>query len=99
MHKVKATIYNKAGRIVSIGFNSYVKTHPLQCRYARLAGMPEKVYLHAEIDALIKAKGRGYRIFIERYNKNGKPLLAKPCPICQLAIDKAGLSVIQYTLG
>ena len=44
----------------------------------------EKIYLHAEIEALVKLRdwGRAYRIVVERYAKNGKPALAKPCPIC-----------------
>jgi deoxycytidylate deaminase len=54
------------------------------------------VYLHAEIAAIIKAKGKGYKIKIERYSNKGKPLPSKPCPICELAIKEAGIKVVSY---
>ena len=44
---VTAIIYDKRGRILSIGKNSYVKTHPLQARYATEVGLCEQVFLHA----------------------------------------------------
>jgi tRNA(Arg) A34 adenosine deaminase TadA len=59
---------------------------------------PYKSFLHAEIACLIKAKGRGYKLVVERYNKLGKPMLAMPCPICQEAIRIAGIKRIEYTL-
>lgn len=79
--------------------NSYSRTHPIQAKYAAKAGEPYKIYLHAEIAALIKAKGKGYKIKIERYNASGKPLLAAPCPICMLAIQTAGIELIEHTVG
>ena len=97
-HIIKATVYDRNNNVISIGFNSYSKTHPLQYHYAAKAKQPEKIYLHAEIAALIKAKKKGYRITIERYNKQGKPMLAAPCPICLLAIKEAGIEIVQHTV-
>lgn len=96
-HTVTATILDKRGNILSKATNSYVKSHPIQAKYATLHGEPYKIYLHAEIAALVKAKGKGYKIVIERYNKEGKPMLAAPCPICAAAIKAAGIERIEYT--
>jgi deoxycytidylate deaminase len=98
--KLTATIYDKKGRVLSIGVNSFIKTHPRQYRAAAAAGQPLKVYLHAEIAALVRIRhGVPYRISIERYGKGGEPRLAKPCPICEIAIQQAGISRIEYTVG
>lgn len=96
---ITATIYDKKGRILSIGTNSYTKTHPRQAEMAAKCGYHYKVYLHAEIAALVRCKSDGYKIKIERYNKSGDPLLAKPCEICELAIKEAGIKYIEYTVG
>lgn len=94
-----ATVYDKRGRILARCKNSYTKTHTKQAHYANMVDLPEKVFLHAEIAALIKARGKGHKIKIERYGKNGDPLLAKPCKICELAIREAGIHFVEYTVG
>jgi tRNA(Arg) A34 adenosine deaminase TadA len=95
---IKATIYNKKNQIVSEAENSFTKTHPTQLKYAKACGMPFKAFLHAEMLAIIRAKGKGYKIVVERYNKAGEPVLAKPCPICMMAIQEAKIARIEYTL-
>lgn len=97
---VKATVYDKRGRILAIGFNSYTKTHPRQAHFARLAGLGRKTYLHAEIAAIIRAAGRdkSHSIRVERWLADGASGLAKPCPICMLAIKAAGIKEITYTI-
>jgi deoxycytidylate deaminase len=99
-YKITATIFDKHGRILAQESNSYTKTHPYQAKLAARAGKPNKVYLHAEIKAIIKAQkfGEPYKILIERYNSEGEPVLAKPCEICQLAIKEAGIKRIEYTI-
>lgn len=100
MQFVKATIFDRKGRILSVGYNSYVKTHPFQFKLACKCGNPDRPYLHAEIDAITKLKrnaGYAYKILIERYYKNGKPALAKPCEICELAINNTTIKYIEYT--
>lgn len=96
-HHITAIIYDKRDRILSIGQNSYIKTHPEMARLGKIAGEPMKIYLHAEIAALVKCRGNPHKIRIERFGKSGRPLLAKPCPICQLAIKEAGIKVVEYT--
>jgi hypothetical protein len=47
--------------------------------------------------ALVKAKGKGYKIVIERYNSRGEARLAAPCPICQRAIAESDIQIVEYT--
>lgn len=95
-----AIIFDKRGHPISVGQNSYVKTHPYQKKLAKNVGMPEKEYLHAEIHAITKCKdlSRAYSIFISRYNADGQPMNAKPCPICAKAIKLAGIKKVRYTV-
>jgi len=96
---ITAEIYDRKGNLLSIGKNSYTKTHPLQKRYAVKVNQPQKEYLHAEIAALVKCKSEdAYKIVIKRIDKNGNTKLAAPCEVCQLAIKEAGIKVIEYTL-
>ncbi len=94
-----AVIYDKRGKVISVGQNSYVKTHPLQAKYAALAGMPDKQFLHAEIHAIVKCKdlSRAHKIFVSRWDKKGQPALAKPCPVCMSAIESAGIEIVEHT--
>jgi deoxycytidylate deaminase len=96
--RVKATVYDKKGRILAVGYNSYTKTHPEQARLARLVGKERKAYLHAEVAAIIRARGTPYRIHVERYGCDDKACLARPCEICQLAIKEAGIKEVSYTV-
>lgn len=92
-HKVGAVILDKRGRIISTGFNKQ-KTHPLQAKYAP----PEKQFLHAEIAALVAARKDGHTIVVARRRKDGHVGLAKPCPICAMAIADAGIKEVVYTV-
>ena len=94
-----AVIYDKRGRVISVGQNSYVKTHPLQALHAQKAGLPEKQFLHAEIHAIIRCKDltKAHRIFVSRWDSKGNPALARPCPVCVSAIEAAGIEVIEHT--
>jgi deoxycytidylate deaminase len=96
--ELTAIIYNKRGDILSIGKNSYVKTHPLQARYARQVGDPTKIYLHAEISAIVRCRSDGaYRIAIFRYGKGGEARNARPCVICEQAIKEFGIKKVEHT--
>ena len=95
----KATCYDKRGRILSVAYNTYQKTHPYQAQLAKEVGLKDKQYLHAEVRALLKAKDKQvYKIKVERYGANGEPLNACPCPICVEAISRAKVKIIEYTL-
>ena len=74
---ISAFVYDKRGRLLSTGQNSYVKTHPLQAKAAREVGEPHRIFLHAEVAALLKCDwGKAHRMFVARYGKDGRPLLA-----------------------
>lgn len=95
-----AIIYDKKGNILSIGKNSYVKTHPLQARTAKKVGEPEKIFLHAEISAIVKCRNidKAHKIVVFRFDKKGKPAMAKPCKVCADAIkNQTPIQVIEHT--
>ncbi len=96
---ITAIIYDKRGRILSIGKNNYVKTHPYQANLAERVGLPHKIFLHAEVDAIIKCRDltKAEKIVILRTNRKGKMLYAAPCPICAEAIRKAGIKIIEHS--
>lgn len=98
-HQVTAIIRDKRGRVLSIGKNSYVKTHPLQAKHAQRVNLPEKQFLHAEVDAIVRCPDlkRAHSIHIYRYNKQGEPVLAQPCPVCQSAIRAAHIPHTYHT--
>lgn len=97
---ITSTVYDRKGRILAKATNNYDKTHPTQKKYAKVANLPEKEFLHSEVLSIIRALkvGTPYKIKVERYNKKGEPLLAKPCPICELAIKEAGIKFVEFTL-
>jgi tRNA(Arg) A34 adenosine deaminase TadA len=98
-HQLTATVFDKKGNVLSIAGNSFSKTHPEQKRLAYRCGLHHKIFLHAEIAALIKVRnGTPYKIKVERYDNCGNPVLAKPCPICELAIKEAGIKFVEYTM-
>lgn len=94
-----AVIYDKRGRILSVGQNSFVKTHPMQAKLAHAAGLPAKKFLHAEVAAILKCRDitKAKKILVSRWGATGNPLLAKPCPICESAIKAAGIEIVEHT--
>ncbi len=96
---VTAIIYDKRGRVLSVGSNSYVKTHPLQKRHACSAGEPLKIFLHAEVHAITRCRDitKAYRMAIFRYLEDGSPATARPCCICQSAIAATNIKIVEHT--
>lgn len=95
-----AYIYDKRGRLLAKENNSYTQTHPIQYKYANLVGEPARIFLHAEIAALLKSikHGKPFRIVVERYDRQGLSKCAKPCAACARAIKAFGVKRIEYTL-
>ena len=52
---IVATVYDKRGRKLTEGTNSYTKTHTLQAKFAVQVGLDDKVFLHAEIAEIGRA--------------------------------------------
>ncbi len=97
-YHILAKCYDKKGNLLAAAFNSYTKTHPLQAYFARKVGHPHCEYLHAEIHAILKCRGKLiHRITTERYDARGLPANAQPCPICQEAIKAFGIKIVEYT--
>lgn len=97
---ITALIYDQKGNLLSIGKNSYTKTHPLQAKLAKHTNQANKIYLHAEIHAITRLKHyhKPYRIEIIRVNNQGEFLPSKPCEICQRAIKLQGIKHVEYTV-
>ena len=99
-YHIIARCFDKHGQQISIGFNNYNKTHPMQKFFAEKVGQPNKIYLHAEIQALLRAQAVGTPIahmIVERYNQHGLMEDAKPCIICLTAIKYFKVPIIGYT--
>jgi len=96
---ITATIYDKRGRILSIGNNSYNKSHPVQAAYANKVGRPSKIFLHAEIHAIVKCRrlDKAHRMVVERYDNRGEPKISKPCSVCETAIRESGIKIVEHT--
>lgn len=95
-----AAIISKRKRIISTGLNSR-KTHPMMQRFT---DNYLRVCLHAEMAAInnaIKSNAeqelQGADIFVARITKSGEPAIAKPCPICQKALDTYGIAGVYWT--
>ena len=96
--QVGAILLNKSKVVVS-ATNLETKSHPLQASFAVRVGRPEKIYLHAEIAALVKCRSECDTIVVARLGgHSGQELRnAKPCPVCSLALKEAGVKKVHYT--
>ena len=91
-----AICLDKRGQIVSHATNSR-KTHPMQAEYAKRTGKEQKVSLHAEIAALIRAREDIETVVVARINKRRELRNSRPCPICRLALEEASVSEIWFS--
>lgn len=102
--KLIAVLYDASGCELALGWNQY-KSHPLQAKYA---DHPDKIYLHAEIDAIANSLRRyrgingvrlleGSSMYIFRFNKNMSLGLAKPCVGCQRAIRAFNIKTVFWS--
>ena len=100
IYDITAIIYDKKNRVLSIGKNSYNKTHPYMARLSKAVKEPYKIWLHAEVDAIIRCRhlDKAHRIQIFRYDIHGNLKLAKPCDTCLSAIEATNIKVIEYSV-
>ncbi len=96
---LKAVIFDKKGKVLSIGWNDYTKSHPYMKELSANFDEPYKIFLHAEVAAILKCRdlSKAHRILVTRVGRSGRLLLAKPCKICQSAIDAAGIKIIEHS--
>ena len=91
-----AFAYDKRGRLLAVGRNSYIQTHPLQAKFAKKAGRPQAIYVHAEIAAIASCRKEIHTLKVFRFNSKGERVTAKPCSICELAIAEFGVKKVIY---
>ena len=97
----------KKNRIIASAVNSYEITHPVQYwaaqNAARIFNEPQlenKIYLHAELRSLIKAKEDADTIIVCRVGGHGGQELrdSRPCPVCSEYIRScSGVVHIHYS--
>jgi len=97
-HCLTAVCYDKHGRQLSIAENSYTKSHPIMSYFANKVGMPQKIYLHAEVAALLRCKdNKVHSLHVTRKTKSGTLRNAMPCKVCQAAILAYGVQKVFYS--
>lgn len=80
---VYAYCLDKRGRIVSHAGNSYTKSSVVQKRISEKLGFPEKCFLHAELNAILRARGAAIStLVVARVDKQGNVKDGKPCCVC-----------------
>lgn len=94
--KIGAVLLKKS-KVIATAVNLEKKSHPFQAKLAKRVGLCEKIYLHAEVSALIKAREDADTIIVARIDKQGKLRNSKPCPICSFALEQQGIQNIYYT--
>jgi deoxycytidylate deaminase len=100
-----AFLYDR-NNLVSIGRNQTLKTSPLVYRIARKYRIEHWVkypFSHAEVNAVARhwnnedISGKE-RIVIVRFDKKGRPILAKPCNNCQTFLKAINITEVYYTV-
>lgn len=88
------------GMVLAWGVNSY-KTHPMMLLYGK---NEESIFLHAEIDALIRAVAsygtdllKDCSLYVLRLNKKGEVAQSCPCSGCQKAIEAFQIKKVYHT--
>lgn len=92
--KIGAVIFDK-NKIISRGHNYSCKSvKSYNTKFVKWKGS-----IHAEVDAIIKARKplKGLSILVIRINKNGKLGLAKPCKNCTKYINHVGIRKVFYS--
>lgn len=103
MHpRVGCALFDKRGVLCGHGFNE-PKTHPLQAKYALRVGRPGRIYLHAELAAILDNR-RGVReaphlACVVRLGKGGELRASFPCPVCLAALKHVGVKKVLYFDG
>jgi tRNA(Arg) A34 adenosine deaminase TadA len=100
--RIVAGIYRR-GKLLSVGFNQR-KSHPMQAKWA---SRPERIFLHAEIDAIRNYLHRftidsleSCDMVVVRVKRMGPRWVsgcAKPCSGCSSAIEFYGLKSIKWS--
>jgi len=93
--KVGAVIFNKK-RIVSHGINHPQKS--IRHLKPKFQKWPNSV--HAEVDAIIKAKTnlKNLSMLVVRVNSKNQLRIAQPCRWCQMYLEYVGIKKVFYSI-
>ena len=93
--RVGCVLYDKRWNVVGKGYSKR-KTHPLQKSISVKHGNPHKVYLHAELSAILSLRkgSKPHYAVLARLGSSGKLLPIDPCPGCQELLDMYGITLI-----
>lgn len=98
-HRHAAAIVFKK-KVLAIGKNQ-LKTHPMMLKHQT---DEYKIYLHAEIDAIVKTINcygsdilKRSDLYVMRLTGGGNVGMSKPCKGCQSAIDAFGIKGVYWT--
>jgi deoxycytidylate deaminase len=95
--KMGAILLDRRNKLISTGVNSYEMTHTQQFYAAINAAkkysqpsLAKKIWMHCELNCLLKARSEGSKLVICRVGGHGKTELRNSfcCPICYLYITK-----------
>lgn len=92
-----SVVVDKRGRLISEAANSYTKTHTIMAKTSKRLGL-EKEYCHAECLAIVRAKGKGHKIYIARVDAQGKACYSAPCPVCATLIAESNLKAVEFSV-
>ena len=96
--QLTATTFDRKRRVIAHGENDYKKSHPIMFNIGVKVGQPKKIFLHAEVSALLKGKTKlPHSIVIQRYDLAGNMALSRPCSVCMEALRMYGVIKIKYT--
>jgi len=95
-HRTGCVVFDKK-RILSKGYNSCQKS--VRNLHPKFQKWPYSV--HAEVDAIIKAKKdlKGSSLLVVRINKKNQFRLSKPCSNCLQYIEYIGIKKIFYSIS
>jgi tRNA(Arg) A34 adenosine deaminase TadA len=93
-----ALVYRKG--VICVGTNKR-KSHPIMQKFSH---NPEKIYLHAEIDCIVRAINLfGVEIlsrcdlYVLRLDRRNRRAMSKPCECCNRAIQAFGIRNVKWT--
>jgi deoxycytidylate deaminase len=92
-----AVIVDKRDRLVSEGANDYRKTHTLMAKASKKLGM-RKEFCHAECLALVRARGKGVKMYVARVDSQGEACYSAPCVVCASLISESQIKSIEFTV-
>lgn len=91
----------RGGSVIATGVNRH-RNHPLVL--STLDDARTQASTHAEINALkhidiYRPVTNGAVIYIARVNKQGKPMMSRPCNQCFISLMEYGIKEVVYTLS